>query len=101
MFWWPVIQPLPSVARWPGWSIPLYLFLGMLPGGALGAFLTFCDRVLYPSYAAAPMIFRVAPLEDQVFAGVLMWVFGTFVYTVPPVILTLPFLSRTPAPNPT
>jgi putative membrane protein len=93
LFWWPVIQPFPSVARWPGWSIPLYLFLGTLPGGALGAFLTFCDRVLYPSYGAAPMIFHVSPLEDQVFAGALMWVFGTFVYTVPAVILTVRFLS--------
>jgi putative membrane protein len=93
LFWWPVIQPFPSVARWPGWSIPLYLFLGTLPGGALGAFLTFCDRVLYPSYGSAPMIFHVSPLEDQVFAGALMWVFGTFVYTVPAVILTVRFLS--------
>jgi len=93
MFWWPVIQPYPSVAKWPGWSIPLYLFLGTLPGGALGAFLTFCDRVLYPSYASGPMIFNASPLEDQVFAGALMWVLGTFVYTVPAVILTVRFLS--------
>src|SRR5882762_2266943 len=100
MFWWPVIQPFPSVARWPGWSIPLYLFLGTLPGGALGAFLTFCDRVLYPSYAAAPMILHLSPLEDQVFAGALMWVFGTFVYTVPAVILTVRFLSGSISANP-
>jgi putative membrane protein len=93
MFWWPVIQPFPSVARWPGWSIPLYLFLGTLPGGALGAFLTFCDRVLYTSYASAPMVFHVSPLEDQIFAGSLMWVFGTFVYAVPAVILTVRLLS--------
>jgi len=93
LFWWPVVLPFPSVARWPGWSIPLYLFLGTLPGGALGAFLTFCDRVLYPSYAAAPMILHLSPLEDQVFAGALMWVFGTFVYTVPAVILTVRLLS--------
>jgi len=99
LFWWPVIQPFPSVARWPGWSIPLYLFLGTLPGGALGAFLTFCDRVLYPSYAAAPVIFNVSLLEDQVFAGALMWVFGTFVYTVPAVILTVRFLSGNTSPS--
>jgi cytochrome c oxidase assembly factor CtaG len=99
MFWWPVIQPFPSVASWPGWSIPLYLFLGTLPGGALGAFLTFCDRVLYPSYGSAPMIFHVSPLEDQVFAGALMWVFGTFVYTVPAVILTVRLLSGNTAPG--
>jgi cytochrome c oxidase assembly factor CtaG len=100
LFWWPVIQPFPSVARWPGWSIPLYLFLGTLPGGALGAFLTFCDRVLYPSYASAPMIFQVSALDDQVFAGALMWVFGTFVYMVPAVILTVQLLSGNTAPSP-
>jgi len=93
MFWWPVIQPFPSVARWPRWSIPLYLFLGTLSGGALGAFLTFCDRVLYPTYASAPMIFQVSALEDQVFAGALMWVFGTFAYTAPAVMLTVRLLS--------
>jgi putative membrane protein len=100
LFWWPVTQPFPSVARWPGWSIPLYLFLGTLPGGALGAFLTFCDRVLYPSYASAPMIFDIPPIEDQVFAGALMWVFGTFVYVVPAVILTVQLLSGNTAPSP-
>jgi putative membrane protein len=99
MFWWPVVQPFPSVARWPGWAVPLYLFLGTLPGGALGAFLTFCDRVLYPSYAAAPMIFQVSPLEDQVLAGALMWVFGTFAYTVPAVILTVRLLNGKTAPS--
>ena len=93
MFWWPVIQPFPGVARWPSWSIPLYLFLATLPGGGLGAFLTFCDRVLYPTYAAAPMIFNVSPLDDQAFAGALMWVFGTFVYMVAAVILTVRLLS--------
>ena len=93
LFWWPVIQPFPSAARCPGWSIPVYLFLGTLPGGALGAFLTFCDRVLYSTYASAPMILNVSPLQDQVFAGALMWVFGTFVYMLPAVIITVRLLS--------
>ena len=99
MFWWPVIQPFPSIARWPRWSTPLYLFLGTLPGGALGAFLTFCDRVLYTSYATGSVIFYASPLEDQIFAGALMWVFGTFVYTVPAVILTVQLLSGHTAPS--
>lgn len=93
LFWLPAIQPFPSDATWPRWSIPLYLFLGTLPGGALGAFLTFCDRVLYPSYASAPRLFGVSPLEDQIIAGALMWVFGTFVYTFPAVVITVRLLS--------
>jgi cytochrome c oxidase assembly factor CtaG len=98
MFWWPVIQPFPSEPVWPRWTIPLYLFFGMMPGGALGAFLCFSDRVLYPAYATAPNIFDIPPLSDQVFAGVLMWVFGTFVYLIPAIVITIQLLS--PQTNP-
>jgi putative membrane protein len=93
LFWWPVVQPFPAEARWPRWSMPLYLFLGTLPGGALGAFLAFCDRVLYPSYHEAPSLFGITPLQDQIFAGALMWVFGLFVCMVPAVFITLKLLS--------
>jgi putative membrane protein len=93
LFWWPVALPFPSGALWSRWSIPVYLFLATLPGGALGAFLTFCDRVLYPSYAAAPRLFGISPLEDQIIAGALMWVFGTFVYTIPAIVITIRLLS--------
>src|SRR6185295_2722405 len=52
LFWVPVISPWPTAARWPRWSIPLYLFLATLPCDGLSAFLAFCDRVVYPHYAA-------------------------------------------------
>jgi putative membrane protein len=93
LFWWPVIQPFPSAVRWPRWSIPIYLFIGMFPGGALGAFLVFCDRLLYPSYQQSPAIFARTPLTDQTLAGALMWVLGTFVYLVPAFLITLKLLS--------
>jgi len=93
LFWWPAVLPFPSGATWSRWSIPLYLFFATLPGSALGAFLTFCDRVLYASYSTAPRLFGIAPLEDQVIAGALMWVFGMIVYTVPAVVITFQFLS--------
>jgi cytochrome c oxidase assembly factor CtaG len=99
LFWWPAVQPFPGGPTWPRWSIPLYLFFGTLPGGALGAMLTFWDRVLYPSYAAGPQLFGVSPLEDQVIAGALMWVFGTFVYTVPAVVITIQLLSPQDVPS--
>lgn len=93
LFWWPVIQPFPSEARWSRWFVPFYLFLGMFPSSVLGAFLTFCDRVLYPSYAQTPALFRISPLSDQIIAGALMWVLGTFVCFVPAVIITTHLLS--------
>ena len=93
LFWWPVVLPFPSAARWSRWSIPLYLFLGTLSGGALGAFLVFLDRVLYPSYAAAPRLFGMSPLEDQVVAGACMWLFGMFAYLIPAILIAIQLMS--------
>jgi putative membrane protein len=98
LFWWPAVLPFPSEATWSRWSIPVYLFFATLPGGVLGAFLIFCDRVVYPSYAVAPRLFGISSLEDQAIAGALMWVFGTFIYTIPAIIITVRLLSPRDAP---
>jgi len=93
LFWWPVVQPWPSVARWPRWRIPLYLFFATLPCDLLSAFLTFCDRVVYTSYLTAPLLFHLSPLQDQECAGAVMWVSATFIYLIPAVIVTIQILS--------
>jgi putative membrane protein len=93
IFWWPVIQPWPSVARSPRWVIPLYLFAATLPCDALSAFLAFCDRVVYTSYLAAPGLGSIAPLQDQQRAAALMWTVVTFILMIPAVAITLQILS--------
>jgi cytochrome c oxidase assembly factor CtaG len=93
LFWWPVVQPWPTVARWPRWRIPLYLFMATLPCDVLSAFLAFCDRVVYPSYLSLPQTFFRSPLRDQECAGALMWVCATFVYLIPAVVVTTQLLS--------
>jgi putative membrane protein len=93
LFWWPVIQPWPSSSRSPGWSVPLYLFFATLPCDALSAFLTFCGRVVYPAYLSATPRFPISALQDQEWAGVLMWVFVTFIYMLPALVLTVRLLS--------
>jgi cytochrome c oxidase assembly factor CtaG len=93
LFWWPVVQPWPSIARWPRWSIPFYLFCATLPCDVLSAFLTFCDRVVYSSYLSAPRVFGISPLQDQECAAALMWVCVTVIFLVPAVIVTLEILS--------
>jgi len=45
LFWWPVVQPLPTSLKWPESSILLYLFLATLPSDILSGFLVFCDWV--------------------------------------------------------
>jgi putative membrane protein len=93
LFWWPVVQPWPSLVRWPRWSVPLYLFLATLPCDALSAFLTFCDRVVYPHYLSAHQAFSTSALADQERAGALMWVCITFAYLVPAAVVTIQMLS--------
>jgi cytochrome c oxidase assembly factor CtaG len=93
LFWWPVIQPWPNVARSPRWSIVLYLFFATLPCDALSAFLTFCDRVVYPCYLSGNRYFGISALQDQEYAGALMWVCVTFVYLVAAVVITTQLLS--------
>ena len=93
LFWWPVIQPWPSVAKWPQWSVPLYLFLATIPCDALSAFLTFCDRVVYPHYLFAERLFDISPLGDQACAGAVMWVCVTFAYLAPAAVVTIQMLS--------
>jgi cytochrome c oxidase assembly factor CtaG len=93
LLWWPVVQPWPSVSKYPRWLIPVYLFLATLPCDALSAFLTFYDRVVYSCYRTAPNFFGRSPLADQQFAGALMWVCVTFIYMVPAVVITIQILS--------
>jgi len=103
LFWWPVVQPWPSMPRWPRWSIPLYLFCATLPCDALSGFLAFCDHVVYSSYLFAPRLLNISALEDQQCAAALMWVCVTFIFLVPALVVTMQMLSpqRSPIPEAT
>jgi putative membrane protein len=93
LFWLPIVQPWPAVARLPRWSAPLYLFLAMLPCDALSAFLTFCDRVVFPCYLSAGQLLHLSALEDQQWAGALMWIWVTFAYLAPAASITMSLIS--------
>src|SRR6266481_7169766 len=93
LFWWPVVQPWPSVAVWPHWSILLYLFFATIPCDILSGFLVFCDRVVYPVYLSVPRQFGISALEDQQCAAALMWTCVTIIYLIPAMILTTQLLA--------
>jgi cytochrome c oxidase assembly factor CtaG len=96
LFWWPVIQPWPSVARWPRSSMLLYLFLGTLPCDILSGLLVFSDRVVYPMYLSMPQMGGLSALEDQECAAALMWTCVTVVFLVAGTILSIQILSPKP-----
>jgi cytochrome c oxidase assembly factor CtaG len=101
LFWWPVIEPWPSVARWPRSSMLLYLFLATLPCDVLSGLLVFSDRVVYPMYMSMPHTGGLSPLEDQQCAAALMWTCVTIVFLVAGTILSMQMLSPKPRPQET
>ena len=92
LFWWHVVQPWPSRPYWPRWAMVPYLLLADLQNTALAGFLSFYDRVAYPTYANAPR-FGGDPLNDQAAAGAIMWVPGSIAFIVPAALIAVQFLS--------
>ena len=93
LFWWSVVRPWPFIAHWSAWSIPPMLLLGDLQNTAVAAIFTFSDRVLYPVYNQVPRLGGFSALDDQVMAGVVMWVPGSLAFLIPAIVVTVRLLS--------
>src|SRR5215468_447933 len=93
LFWWPVVQPWPSRARWPRWAMIPYLLFADIQNTALSAVLIFSERVLYPTYAAVPRLWGVSALDDQAAAGAIMWVPGSMIFLIPVAVLAIRLLD--------
>ncbi len=92
-FWWVIVEPWPSRARWSRWMVIPYLLTADVVNTILSAVLAFSGKVLYPSYAAAERISRLTPLKDQVLAGSEMWVLNSLVFLVPVAVIVVRMLS--------
>ncbi|HKQ87684.1 MAG TPA: cytochrome c oxidase assembly protein [Candidatus Acidoferrales bacterium] len=93
LFWWPVIQPWPSHARWPRWSLIPYLLLADFANSGLCAFLVFSGRIFYPFYLQLPRIYGLSVENDQVIAGAVMWAIGSLAFLIPAVAIAVNLLS--------
>ncbi|MDD5198233.1 MAG: cytochrome c oxidase assembly protein [Terrimicrobiaceae bacterium] len=100
LFWWNVILPWPTHQTRPRWIVIPYLLLADFQNTALAAFFSFYDRVLYPTYAAAPRVTDLNALSDQAAAGAIMWVPGSIAFLIPCGFIAVQFLSRKKTPPP-
>ena len=98
LFWWPLIRPWPTSARYPGWYMLPYLVGADIVNTALSAFLAFCDRPVYSYYLKRPNPFDIAPLSDQVIGAVIMWVIGSIVFLIPAIFITVRLLQQESKP---
>jgi putative membrane protein len=72
LFWWALIH-----GRYGriGYGVGvIYVFATAMHTQVLGALLTFGSRIWYPTHAARTMAAGLDPVDDQQFAGVMMWI---------------------------
>ncbi|HUV68289.1 MAG TPA: cytochrome c oxidase assembly protein [Terracidiphilus sp.] len=94
LFWWPIIRPWPTSARYPGWLMLPYLVGADVVNTALSAFLAFCNRPVYAYYIDEPNPFNISPMADQVTGAVIMWVVGSLVFLIPAVVITFRLVQQ-------
>ncbi len=87
LFWWPIVNaaPLFRPTRRLGPGV-VYLVAATLQNTVLGMAIALPERILYPFYAAVPVIEKLSPIHDQALGGGIMWVSG-HMYIVPILVL--------------
>lgn len=86
--WMPVASPTKLLPRLP---LPLqvfYAFLQSIVGTGLGAILTLARDPIYLFYGQAERLWGIPVLEDQVWAGLIMWVGAAMIWLL---VLTIIF----------
>jgi putative membrane protein len=82
LMWWPLLSQLPEFPRlaYPGQM--LYSFLMSIPMSIVAVYIAMSDHILYPAYAAAPRVFDISPLDDQLLGALIMWIPGGLIFYI-------------------
>jgi putative membrane protein len=76
LMWWPVMSPLPELPRLSYPAQMLYCFALSIPMSLVSVYIAYADALLYTAYAAAPRMWGITPLQDQLIGGLVMWIPG-------------------------
>jgi len=95
LLWWPLLSPVPEFPRLSQPMQGLYLLGEMLVMTAVGAPVTLAETILYHFYSGGIHPLGLAPLEDQVLGGLLMWVVQGIILTAAATVIFVRWLSGT------
>lgn len=76
LMWWPVLSPMPELPRLSYPLQMLYLFLMTIPMSITAVCIGYANHALYPFYAAAPRLWGITPMQDQLIGALIMWIPG-------------------------
>ena len=97
LFWGPVVRPITPARRRAGAPLRRLsgVFLALLVNTILGSYIFFAQRVLYPTYAAAPRVWGLIDVHtDQSIAGGCLWVMGDMAYIIAAGVLVAAWMQR-------
>ncbi len=78
LFWSLILDPRPKPLARVSYGVRLICAAAvMFPQMILGAFVVFAERDLYPVYNICGRIFPISGLQDQTYAGLILWVPST------------------------
>jgi cytochrome c oxidase assembly factor CtaG/polyferredoxin len=93
LFWWSIIQPWPSHARFSRWLVVPYMLGAGVVNTALSSSFAFSGHIFYLTYTQVPRLFGISAMRDQVAAGVGMWVIGSIFLVFPAMLIVSNLLS--------
>ena len=93
LFWWCVLRPWPAPRLKRNWGLLLYLVSADVVNTLLSALLAFSSKPVYGFYVEHPNSFQIPALSDQTLGAVIMWVFGSLVFLIPAMLITVGLLQ--------
>ncbi len=94
MTWMPILSPTQLLPRLSPPTQVLYLFLQSLPPTVLGAIICFAPDPLYSFYVIAPRIWGLSVMNDQLYAGLIMWIGGSLIWLLALTIVFFNWFNR-------
>jgi cytochrome c oxidase assembly factor CtaG len=94
LYWWHVTGAGPRLhGHFPLWARIVYLLAMIPPNMIAGVMIALSPEVLYTYYETVPRIWGYTVLQDQMTAGVIMWIPGSMMFLLAALILVAKLLS--------
>ena len=88
LFWWHVIGSAPHIHKRLSRGVRIGYVLSVVPANALtGIAISFASQPIYTYYTTVPRLGSMTVLQDQMLAGVIMWIPGSMMYIIAALIL--------------
>ncbi len=88
LFWWRMIGAGPHIHGRTSLLSRIGYVMGVVPANMLlGVTISLAESPIYPHYMNVPRLYNISIMDDQMIAGLIMWIPGTMMYVATALIL--------------